>query len=123
MIAKTTGDIRRNGSAGSCRCFASGLPWAWRSWISPRFLLCVRTRAFPIASDERQRLLTFSRPDCPFRAAVIAPIQGEAARSMTLARFLRLFSCYGGSLSSSTSGADGPLPGTLPSFRQVPDGV
>jgi len=38
-------------------------------------------------------------------------------------RFLRLFSCYGGSLSSPASGADGPLPGTLPSFRQVPDGV
>jgi hypothetical protein len=35
----------------------------------------------------------------------------------------RRFSCYGGSLSSSTSGADRSLPGTLPSFRQVPDGV
>ena len=33
-------DIRRNGSAGSCRCFASGWPWAWR---------CVRTRPFPFS--------------------------------------------------------------------------
>ena len=40
-----------------------------------------------------------------------------------LARFLRLLSCYGGSLSSPTSGADRPLPGAVASFRQVPDGV
>jgi hypothetical protein len=76
---------------GVCRCFASGRPWAWR---------CVRTLAFPVASDERQRLLTFSRPDSPFRAAVIASFQGDVVRSVTLARFLRPFSCYGGSLSS-----------------------
>ena len=72
---------------------------------------------------ERQRGLTFQDPDSPFRAAVIASSQGGAVRSMTLARFLRLFSCYGGSLSSSTSGADRSLPGAFPSFRQVPDGV
>jgi len=40
----------------------------------------VRTRAFPIASDERQRLLTFSRPYSPFRAAVIASFQGDAVQ-------------------------------------------
>ena len=44
-----------------------------------------------------------------------------AIRSMTLARFLGPFSCYGGSLSSSTSLENRPLPGTLSSFRQVPD--
>jgi len=77
-------------------------------------ILCVCARAFPIASDERQRLLTFSRPDSPFRAAVIASFQADAVLSVILARFLRLFSCYGGSLSSSTSGADRPLPGAFP---------
>jgi hypothetical protein len=67
--------------------------------------------------------LTFSRPYSPFRAAVIASFQGDAVRSVMLARFLRPFSCYGGSLSSSTSGADRSLPGAVASFRQVPDGV
>jgi len=37
-VSNSGPDIRRNGSAGSCRCFASGRP---------------RTRAFPVASDER----------------------------------------------------------------------
>ena len=32
-------------------------------------------------------------PDSPFRVAVIASFQGDVVRSMTLARFLRLFSC------------------------------
>ena len=34
------------------------------------------------------------------RAAVIASFQGDAVLSVMLARFLRPFSCYGGSLSS-----------------------
>ena len=49
---------------------------------------------------ERQRLLTFSWPDSPFRAAVIASFQGDAVIFLMLGRFLRFLSRYGGSLSS-----------------------
>ena len=66
-----------------------------------------------ISSTERQHLLTLSHLIFSFEPGFIASFQGDAVISMTLTRFLRLFSCYGGSLSSSTSGADGPLPGTL----------
>jgi hypothetical protein len=47
----------------------------------------------------------------------------ESRLDAPLARFLRLISLFGGSLSPSTSGADRSLPGVVPSFRQVPDGV
>jgi len=49
----------------------------------------------------------------------VLPVPLKNDHREILARILRLFSCYGGSLSSSTSGADRLLPGTLPSFRQV----
>jgi hypothetical protein len=56
-----------------------------------------------------------------FRAAVIASFQADAVIFLMLARFLRPFSCYGGNLPLRSSGADGPLQGAVPSFRQVPD--
>jgi hypothetical protein len=74
-----------------------------------------------ILRAERQRLLTFYHLIFSFEPGLIASFQGDSISFMTLARFLRLFSCYGGSLSSQTSGADRPLPGAFPSFRQVPD--
>jgi hypothetical protein len=62
-----------------------------------------------------------SYPAFPFSwPGLITSFQGDAVLSVTLARFLRPFSRYGGSLSSSTSGADRPLPGAVASFRQVP---
>ena len=72
-------------------------------------------------STKRRRLLTFSHLIFSFEPGFITSFQGDTVTSMMLARFLRLFSPHGGSLPSSTSGADRPLPGTLPSFRQVSD--
>ena len=76
-----------------------------------------------ILRAERQRLLTFSHLIFSFEPSLITSFQGDAVLSVTLARFLRPFSCYGGSLSSSTSGADRPLPGTVPLFRAFCRGV
>ncbi len=66
----------------------------------------------------------------PFRSRSAAGLSLGSRRSSPesrldapLARFLRLISLFGGSLSPSTSGADRSLPGVVPSFRQVPDGV
>jgi len=77
---------------------------------------CVRTLALPIASVERQLQLTFSHLIFSFEPGLITSFQGDAIRSVTLARFLRPFSLYGGILSSQTSGTDRPLPGAFPSF-------
>jgi hypothetical protein len=45
----------------------------------------------------------------PGEPGLIVSFQRDAVRSVMLARFLRLSSCYGGSLSPSTSGEDSPL--------------
>jgi hypothetical protein len=70
---------------------------------------CVHTLKFPISSAERQHVLTFSHMIFSFESGLITSFQGDVVLSMTLARFLRPFSCYGRSLSPSTSGADRPL--------------
>ena len=72
-----------------------------------------------ILRAERQRLLTFYHLIFSFEPDLLVFFRGDAVRSVTLARFLGPFSCYGGSLSSSTSGMDRPLPGAVASFRQV----
>ena len=63
------------------------------------------------------RPLVFSRP----RRGSLCLFGGDTVISMMLARFLRPSIRHGGILSSQTSGADGPLQGAVPSFRQVPD--
>ena len=70
-----------------------------------------------ILLGKRQLRLTFSRPDCPSEPGLIPFFLGDAVRSVMVARFLRLFSRHGRSLSPSTSGADRSLPVAFPSFR------
>jgi hypothetical protein len=64
----------------------------------------VRAPTFTISSPERQHLLTFSRLVFSFEPGLITSFQGDAGRSMTLARFLRPLSRHGGSLSSFNRG-------------------
>ena len=61
---------------------------------------CVRTLAFPIASDERQRLWMFFSLIPAFEPGLITSFQGDRILSMTLAPFLELFSRYGGRMAS-----------------------
>jgi hypothetical protein len=49
-------------------------------------------------------------------AGLLPYFQGDVVIFSMMARFLRLFSRHGGSLSSSKSGADRSLSGALPSF-------
>jgi hypothetical protein len=62
-----------------------------------------------ISSTERQHLLTLSHLIFSFEPGFIASFQGEAVRSVMLARFLSPFSRFGGSLSFLKSGAGRPL--------------
>ena len=96
---------------------------AWgKSYAVMKMSKC--TLAFPISSAERQHLLTFSNLILSSSKPGFLPsFPGGAVVSMTLVRFLRLLSRYGSSLSASTSGADRPLPGAFPSFRQAPGRV
>jgi len=49
----------------------------------------------------------------PCEPGLITSFLGDTVISMKLVRFLRPFSCYGGSLPSPTSREDRPLPGAL----------
>jgi hypothetical protein len=58
-----------------------------------------------------------------FDPGLAASFQADPVISIMLARFLRPFSCYGGSLSSQASGAGRPLRGAFPSFQAIRYGV
>ena len=63
----------------------------------------VDANTFPQSSAERQLRLTFIFAILRSGAGLLPSFQGDVGIFSMMARFLRLFSRYGGSLSSSTS--------------------